>query len=287
MNATGQTVSTLQEFGNDQSLYAFLKGNHRTHAHLDWRSPLEWLEKTPSCIYHNGAHIDGVLSLAPDPVHYHWVRFFSLRNELSPANVWKTLFGSILDSYQFASADMITALCYQNWMETLLFTHGWKKVQKVIVLTWQGILPQKYENDSSIMMRKMKLDDLQQVIHIDDLCFDTYWKFSPTTLTLAFEQSGYSSVAVMDDRIVGFQISSADLYRAHLVRLAVLPEFRKHGIGARLVSNMLWHFSMPWIRQITVNTQYDNEASIHLYRHSGFEYQGEFFPIFQYPNPLG
>lgn len=287
MNSAGPTISTPDEFGNSQSLQAFLKGSHRTHAHLDWRSPLEWLEKAPARIYHSGERIDGVLSLAPDPPHYHWVRFFALRNELNPAMIWKILFDAILDSYPFTKDDVITALCYQNWMETLLLTHGWQKVQKVVVLNWQGILPQKYDNDQSIQLRKMRLDDLQQVIQIDELCFNTYWKFSPVTLTLAFEESGYSSVVEMDGKIVGFQISSADLYRAHLVRLAVLPEYRKHGIGARLVSNMLWHFSMPWIRQITVNTQYDNEASIHLYKHSGFEYQGEFFPIFQHPNPLG
>jgi RimJ/RimL family protein N-acetyltransferase len=46
---------------------------------------------------------------------------------------------------------------------------------------------------------------------------------------------------------------------------------------------MLWHFSVPWMRQITVNTQHDNQASIHLYQRAGFEYQGESFPIFQYP----
>ena len=284
MTLPAETVSTFDEFGNSQAVLDFLKSQNRTHAHLDWRSPLEWLRKTPSQILHVGARINGMLSLAPDPAHLHWVRFFCIRQECNYSFVWKKLFSSILEKYPFETDDLIAALCYQNWMETLLQTNGWQKAQKVIVLLWQGTtLPPKMEKEKDIQIRKMKLDDLSQVNQIDDLSFTSFWKFSPTTITLAFEQSAYSTVAEMDGKIIGFQISTADLYRAHLTRLAVLPEYRNRNIGASLVQNMLWHFSVPSIRQITVNTQYDNQASIHLYQRAGFEYLGESFPIFQFP----
>jgi ribosomal protein S18 acetylase RimI-like enzyme len=283
MMISAETISTFEEFGSLQPINNFLKGQNRTHAHLDWRTPLEWLSKPPSSILHSGVRIDGLLSLAPDPPHLHWVRFFSLRQESNYSHVWKRLFSSIMDNNPFTKDDLIVALCYQNWMETLLQANGWQKTQKVIVLLWRSTLPNKQEKDESILIRKMKLDDLSQVIQIDNLSFSSFWKFSPITITLAFEQSAYATVAELEGRVVGFQISTADLYKAHLTRLAVLPEYRDRGIGARLVRNMLWHFSVPWMRQITVNTQHDNQASIHLYQRAGFEYQGESFPIFQYP----
>jgi ribosomal-protein-alanine N-acetyltransferase len=283
MSSAVESVSTFEDFLNSQAIVAFLKGQNRTHAHLDWRSPMEWLRRPPSQILHTGAKINGLLALAADPPHMHWVRFFCIRNECDYTYTWRKLFSAVTDSYPFKKRDLVAALCYQNWMETLLQTNGWQKAQKVIVLVWQHPLFPKTEKEKNIRIRKMKLDDLPKVAQIDDASFASFWKFSTTTLTLAYEQSAYSTVAELDEKVVGFQISTADLSRAHLTRLAVSSDARNRGIGAALVRNMLWHFSVPWIRQITVNTQHDNQASIHLYQRMGFAYLGESFPIYQYP----
>lgn len=285
MGIATESISTLDNFGNLQVVQAILKGNQNIHAHLDWRNPIEWLNQPPSFLLHAGARLDGILSLAPDPAHLHWVRFFAFREGLDFSFVWKQLFPFILEHYPFTKQDRIIALCYQHWMETMLASTGWKKAHKIIVLTWEGSYPKIKSNDPRITIRKMKADDLQQVIRIDDICFSDFWKFSGTTLTLAYEQSSYATIAEIEGEIVGFQISTADLYRAHLTRLAVLPQYRSQGIGTRLVQNMLAHFSVPWIKQVTVNTQHDNQASIHLYQQAGFAYKGEFFPIYQYPLP--
>ena len=277
-----ETISEFKDFNNTQAVNSFLKKQNRTHAHLDWRNPIEWLRESPSQILYEEEKIIGMLSIPSDFPHLHWVRFFSTRQDTDYKYVWDKLFASILESYPFAANDLLSALCYQNWMETLLKTTGWKIAQKVIVLLWQGSLPPKIEKRKDFHIRKMKLDDLSEVIRIDDLSFSSCWKFSPTTITLAFEQSAYATVAETEEKIIGFQISNADLYRAHLTRLAVQPEYRNQGIGASLVSNMLWHFSVPWISQVTVNTQYDNQTSIHLYQQAGFNYLGESFPILQY-----
>lgn len=277
-----ESICDFKEFDNTRAINDFLKKQNRTHAHLDWRSPIEWLRKSPSRIFYDEEKIIGVLSLPSDFPHLHWVRFFSTRQDSDYRCVWNKLFSSILETYPFTSNDLLSALCYQNWMETLLKTTGWEAIEKVIVLIWQGSFPPKTEKKKNLKIRKMKLDDLSNVVHIDDISFTSCWKFSAATITLAFEQSAYSTVAEFEGKMVGFQISNADLYRAHLTRLAVLPEFRNQGIGACLVSDMLWHFSVPWIHQITVNTQYDNQSSIHLYQRAGFNYLGESFPILQY-----
>jgi hypothetical protein len=72
MTAISESVSTLDEFNNSQALNDFLKGQNRTHAHLDWRTPLDWLRKPSSLILHTGIKINGVLSMADDPPHLHW-----------------------------------------------------------------------------------------------------------------------------------------------------------------------------------------------------------------------
>jgi len=277
------SIASYEAFHDPGKIDTFLKSSLRMHAHLDWRRPQEWFKNPPCVLSFDDTSINSILSLAPDPDHIHWVRFFATKREKEYTPAWTTLFSAIKEIYPFTSGDSIVSLCYQNWMETMLAAQGWQKIQKVVVLTWQGNLPGKKFADHHISVRLMKVSDLPQVFQIDESCFSACWKFSQTTITLAYEQSAYATVAEMDGRIVGFQISTSDLFRAHLTRLAVLPSFHNKGIGARLVENMLWHFSVPWIKQITVNTQHDNKASIHLYEKLGFEYRGEFFPIYQYP----
>ena len=278
-----ESISDFADFNNVKAINDFLKKQNRTHAHLDWRSPVEWLRKSPSRIIHEDGNVIGVLSMPSDSPHLHWIRFFSILKDVNYQSIWNQLFNSILETYPFTSTDLLSALCYQNWMETLLKTTGWEIAQKVIVLLWQGSLPPKEIKQKNLNIRRMKMNDLSTIIHIDELSFASCWNFSTTALTLAFEQSAYSTVAELEGKMIGFQISNADLYRAHLTRLAVLPEYRNQGIGVNLVSNMLRHFNVPWIRQITVNTQHDNQSSIHLYQKVGFNYLGESFPILQYP----
>jgi len=283
MIAAKPTIASYDTFHDHGKINSFLKSSLRIHAHLDWRKPQEWFNNPPCVLAYDDSSIASVLSLAPDPEHIHWVRFFAVKREEEYTPLWNTLFSAIQEIHPFSSDDIVISLCYQNWMETMLAAQGWKKIQKVIVLNWMGTLPKKKQGDQNISIRQMKAADLPQVFQIDDSCFSSCWKFSQTTTTLAFEQSAYATVAEVDGQIAGFQISTSDLYRAHLTRLAVRPTLHNQGIGARLVENMLWHFSVPWIKQITVNTQHDNKASIHLYEKLGFEYQSEFFPIYQYP----
>ncbi len=278
-----ESLSNYDEFGNPALLNDFIRGQNRIHAHLDWRTPLDWLSKPPSLILHRGIHINGMASLAADPPHIHWVRFFCCRKDENYEYIWKKLFSSILQNYPFHKSDLIVALSYQDWMKTLLEKNGWVLVQRVISLEWRGLFSPIHKKETQVHIRKMALDDLPTVAQIDDLSFQSFWKFSPTTLTMAFKQSAYSTIAEIDGKVVGFQISSADLSHAHLVRLAVLPDYRNFQIGTALVQNMLLHFSIPWISQVTVNTQQDNQTSLHLYKQLGFEYCGESYPIFKYP----
>ena len=98
----------------------------------------------------------------------------------------------------------------------------------------------------------------------------------------AYQQSAYSTVAVVNNKIIGFQISTKFRNRSHIARLAVLPDHQNSGYGTALIKNVLDHFRKPWIREITVNTQQDNIHSLRLYKKLGFHLTGESFPILAY-----
>jgi hypothetical protein len=46
--------------------------------------------------------------------------------------------------------------------------------------------------------------------------------------------SAYATVAEIGDQLVGFQISTSNLFAYHLARLAVLPEMQQPMVGFRL-----------------------------------------------------
>jgi ribosomal protein S18 acetylase RimI-like enzyme len=98
----------------------------------------------------------------------------------------------------------------------------------------------------------------------------------------ALKQSSYSTVAVLDGKIIGYQLSTSRIGSAHLARLAVLPAYQGHSVGQSLVGDLLSHFSNSGIDEITVNTQSDNAASLSLYKKMNFQPMGESYPVFLY-----
>ncbi len=125
--------------------------------------------------------------------------------------------------------------------------------------------------------------DLATVADVDAQAFAPLWQNSLESLRLAYKQAGYATVAKLDGKIVGYQISTLSGFNAHLARLAVYPELQHRSIGYWLVYDLLHHFSSRNVFRITVNTQDNNQASLALYQKLGFWQTGERFQVLIYP----
>jgi ribosomal protein S18 acetylase RimI-like enzyme len=79
---------------------------------------------------------------------------------------------------------------------------------------------------------------------------------------------------------VGYQLSTGGGLRAHLARLAVDPAQQGSGIGRAMLSDLFAKLVKAGIYKLTVNTQSDNEVSLHLYRRMGFVRTGEQHPVY-------
>jgi ribosomal protein S18 acetylase RimI-like enzyme len=169
-------------------------------------------------------------------------------------------------------------------MQSLLSQNGWEICQQVVQLRWnRGKASGVPKNcPEGILIRSMSLPDIPEVAMIDQACFDFLWQHSEDALRRAFEQSTYCTIAEKDGVLVGYQITTLQRNRAHIARLAVLPEFQRHRIGYCLVADVINQFRRPWTREISVNTQQDNYKSLSLYNKIGFDLTNESFPIFIY-----
>lgn len=257
---------------------SFIASTPVIHRHLDWRNTLEWLENSPFLILSDTNGINAILAAAPDPPGFAWVRCFAVTKNVSPDLAWELL-SNYAESILFPLNAKMVAVGLQDWFSRVLIRHGFTIKQKIVVLEWyhRSVLP--CQPGSGILIRPMGVQDLAEVSEVDRLAFEPLWVNSLPSLEAAFFQADHASVALHDYHIIGYELSTAAQYNAHLARLAVLPEFRHQAIARSLVTEMLSDYLRRGIFQVTVNTQNDNQASLHLYNSLGFRPTFEEYPV--------
>ncbi len=262
----------------------FLQQRITIHRHLDWRQPTEWLGSSPFLVYLSSDNsIEAILNCVPEPQDTYWIRLFAFKNLFRKVAYWETLFNAGLKIITNQSSNpTIASLAYQKWMKDLLEMEGWIEKQRVIQFKWDNRRKTKVFKSisGSSAIRQMIRTDIREVALIDQVCFHPLWQQSQEALEHAYAQSKYSTVFEIDQSICGFQISTYDKGKAHLARLAVLPDFQKQHIGEQLVLNMLKYMVDHRIKDISVNTQQDNYNSIGLYNKLHFKKTGDSFPIY-------
>jgi ribosomal-protein-alanine N-acetyltransferase len=278
---TSQTIRLLDK-DDVGVLTQFLQTEIILHRHLDWRPPLEWLGYQPYLALEEENEIQAVLAMPDDPPGIFWVRLFAYKIKERAIGYWQSLFKSALQKIPCDASTILAAIAYQNWFKELLTSTGWLENQRVVMMKWYGSHPRSEELDSKYLLRPLVNTDLNAVAMIDQLSFNPLWQQSLDATRQAYIQCSYATVVEYDGEVIGYQISTSTATNAHLARLAVLTQFRGRRIGSHLVLDMLRHYQQPWIRDITVNTQQDNQVSQKLYESLGFEFTGESYPIYVY-----
>jgi len=256
------------------------------HRHLDWNSPLEWIDKSPFLVLELDGRIIAALACPEDPPGVCWVHLFVTITEYQPKQTWPLLFPSILDYLQDQPQVLwLSAISLQTWFTSLLQESGFQHFQDIVVLEQEldQPKPHHYEMPAQAQIRLMENEDLRAVAEVDRLAFHPLWQNTFEVLSKAWGQGSYSTVAELAGEIIGYQICTASIYNAHLARLAVHPKAQRLGFGAGLIHNLGVHFLSRGVTRLTVNTQSDNIASLALYRKVGFELSGDSYPVFVYP----
>ena len=263
-----------------EPLANFLNQNPCVHRHLDWFSPLDWLGQQPFLIEKIGENIQAVFCAVPENRQIAWMRVFGITKTQSLTPTWDKMLSKAIRVLQKNKIRALASLSLHSWYRKLLERSGFDHSQDIVVLEWQGALPDQSRLNSSIEIREMLITDLTDVDEIDRLAFRPLWQNAPVGLAKAFNQPGISTVAIKDGCIVGYQISTAMTIYGHLARLAVHPDCQREGIAFTLVYDLLKRFEKRGFLRVTVNTQSDNIASLRLYDKFAFQATGEKIPVF-------
>jgi len=266
----------------ENQLNHFLSQNIHIFRHLDWFEPIEWLGQQPFLIELSGEDIEAVLCATPENDEVAWVRAFGVKDQTGLDASWRKLLTAVKKKLRELSVTRLAALALHPWFEALLVEAGFVNQQNIVVLEWQGKLPPAAEPNKTFTIRPMQLDDLQQVDDIDSLAFPPMWQNTLPGLTKAFSQRGISTVAIRNDQVIGYQISTCTPICGHLARLAVHPDYQRQGIAFSLVFDLLKEFEQHGFWRVTVNTQSDNYPSLLLYEKLFFAPTSEEISVYEY-----
>jgi ribosomal protein S18 acetylase RimI-like enzyme len=265
------------------AITALLETTPHIHRHLDWRPPLEWLGRQPFWLVEQNGLILAALACPPDPPGVAWIRLLAVHPSLAVQTAWEMLFPKSQAYDQNQASPVMASIVLYPWFGDLLKNAGFHLHQEIVVLEWDNTLPTPVSTLPQISIRNIDPADLPQVARVDNLAFEPLWQNSQESLAFALQQSACATVAEVDGNIVGYQISTASAYSAHLARLAVLPAMQKRSIGYLLVQDLLERFSHQDLYRVTVNTQDNNRASLALYQKLGFWLTGDRFQVLIYP----
>ena len=126
----------------------------------------------------------------------------------------------------------------------------------------------------SVILRKMTLDDLEQVVALDQMSFSLPWPPRSFQFELTDNPASRCWVADLDGRVVGMVVAWLIVDEIHIATIATHPDFRKQGIGKKLLSFSLQSAKDEGALTSFLEVRESNEAALMMYDKFGYVESG-------------
>lgn len=124
-----------------------------------------------------------------------------------------------------------------------------------------------------MIIRKAIESDIPQIALIEKACFSRPW--TEDSIRDSFNnKSNCFYIAEADGKAVGYIGLSVVLDEGYILNVATLPDYRRQGIAASLISHII-NVYKDELRFLTLEVRPSNTAAIRLYEGFGFEKAGE------------
>lgn len=135
-------------------------------------------------------------------------------------------------------------------------------------------LPLNPDFHSHLDYRKMLLEDTAVIAEIERLTFPDPWPQKAFEDELKNEHAIYH-VVTFNEQVIGYAGVWKILDEGHITNIAIHPDFRQHGIGRKLVTDMLESGPKEGIEQFTLEVRASNQVAILMYEQLGFVSAGK------------
>lgn len=128
---------------------------------------------------------------------------------------------------------------------------------------------EEVDEAQDVKIEPMAPADISEVVAIEELSFPTKWQAGAYESELR-NPTAYYIVARAGAQVAGYagMWSSGD--EAHVTTLAVHPDFRRRGIGERLLVNLLEEARRRKVTRMTLEVRAANKPARRLYEKHGF-----------------
>lgn len=111
--------------------------------------------------------------------------------------------------------------------------------------------------------------DADGVYFVEAHCFRVPWSHDAIQFDLCFNPDAVYAAALCAGHVIGFTGMHVVCDEGHIMNMAVLEEYRRQGIGRRLMET-LFSRAPETVRSYTLEVRRSNEAAQRLYTQLGF-----------------
>ncbi len=126
----------------------------------------------------------------------------------------------------------------------------------------------------NLLIRKMTLEDIPAIVQLDQVSFSLPWPERSFRFEVTDNPASRCWVAEIDQRIAGMVVAWLFVNEVHIATIATHPDFRRMGIGSRLLSHTLLQALEEGARSSFLEVRESNLAAQEMYRRFGYEETG-------------
>jgi ribosomal-protein-alanine N-acetyltransferase len=126
----------------------------------------------------------------------------------------------------------------------------------------------------NLTIRKMTLEDMPSIIDLDQKSFSLPWPERSFRFELTANSASRCWVAELDGKIVGMIVVWLIVDEAHVATIATHPDFRRRGIGTKLLSHALRLMMDEGASSSFLEVRESNFSAQEMYRKFGYEVSG-------------
>jgi len=127
---------------------------------------------------------------------------------------------------------------------------------------------------NNVIINKMTLNDIDKVLIIEELCFNTPWSKKSFYEDIKNNNLSIYFVAKTADRIIGYASMWKVLNEGQIMNIAVHPEFRGVGVGRNLITALINISKKEEITDLILEVRRSNIIAKELYLKFGFQIEG-------------
>lgn len=125
-----------------------------------------------------------------------------------------------------------------------------------------------------LIIRDVVPADLESVLKVEEKSFEPLQRYPLTVFEHYIRRRAIFKVAEHCGKVVGYVLAETENGSCHVISVAVLPEYRRLGIGRALVESAIGECRRRGSTIAYLEVHVENEAAIGLYRKLDFKVVG-------------